>query len=41
MHWTFAPIAALAAEGKMGAKDVARAIKVFRIDAAKANPLGV
>jgi pyruvate dehydrogenase E1 component len=36
-----AAIAALAAEGKMNAKDVARAIKVFNIDAEKANPLGV
>jgi len=36
-----AAIAALAAEGKMNAKDVARAIKVFNIDAEKANPVGV
>jgi pyruvate dehydrogenase E1 component len=36
-----AAIAALAAEGKMNAKDVARAIKVFNIDAEKANPIGV
>ena len=34
-------IAALAAEGKMNAKDVARAIKVFNIDPEKANPIGV
>lgn len=36
-----AAIAALAAEGKMNPKDVARAIKVFNIDAEKANPIGV
>jgi pyruvate dehydrogenase E1 component len=36
-----AAIAALAAEGKMNAKDVARAIKVFGIDPGKANPIGV
>ena len=36
-----AAIAALAAEGKMNAKDVARAIKVFNIDPEKANPIGV
>lgn len=36
-----AAIAALAAEGKMNAKDVARAIKVFHIDPEKANPIGV
>ena len=36
-----AAVAALAAEGKMNAKDVARAIKVFNIDAEKANPIGV
>jgi pyruvate dehydrogenase E1 component len=36
-----AAIAALAADGKMNAKDVARAIKVFNIDAEKANPIGV
>ncbi len=36
-----AAIAALAAEGKMNAKDVARAIKVFNIDAEKVNPIGV
>jgi pyruvate dehydrogenase E1 component len=36
-----AAIAALAAEGKMNAKDVARAIKEYRIDPEKANPVGV
>nr|MBP6309812.1 pyruvate dehydrogenase (acetyl-transferring), homodimeric type [Arenimonas sp.] len=36
-----AAIAALAAEGKMSAKDVARAIKMYNIDAEKANPIGV
>ena len=36
-----AAIAALAAEGKMSAKDVARAIKIWKIDAEKPNPLTV
>ncbi len=36
-----AAIAALAQDGKMNAKDVARAIKVFKIDVDKANPVGV
>ena len=36
-----AAIAALAAEGKMSAKDVARALKMWKIDADKPNPLGV
>ncbi|HRQ65899.1 MAG TPA: pyruvate dehydrogenase (acetyl-transferring), homodimeric type [Xanthomonadaceae bacterium] len=36
-----AAIAALAAEGEMTAKDVARAIKTFGIDPEKVNPLGV
>jgi pyruvate dehydrogenase E1 component len=35
-----AAIAALAAEGKMNWKDVARAIKQYKIDAEKANPIG-
>jgi pyruvate dehydrogenase E1 component len=35
-----AAIAALAAEGKMSAKDVARALKTWKIDSEKANPLG-
>ena len=30
-----------AAEGKMNAKDVARAIKEYKIDVEKANPIGV
>ncbi len=36
-----AAIAALAADGKMSGKDVARAIKMYNIDAEKANPIGV
>jgi pyruvate dehydrogenase E1 component len=36
-----AAIAALAAEGKMSAKDVARAIKTWKIEVDKPNPLGV
>jgi len=36
-----AAVAALAAEGKMSAKDVARAIKTWKIDTEKANPLNV
>ena len=36
-----AAIAALAAEGKMTAKDVARAIKLYKIDAEKPNPVSV
>jgi pyruvate dehydrogenase E1 component len=36
-----AAIAALAAEGKMNSKDVARAIKQYKIDSEKANPIGV
>ena len=35
-----ANIAALAAEGKMNPKDVARAIKAFIINAGKGNPIG-
>jgi pyruvate dehydrogenase E1 component len=35
-----AAISALAAEGKMNAKDVARALKEYKIDAEKLNPLG-
>jgi pyruvate dehydrogenase E1 component len=34
-----AAVAALAAEGRMNAKDVARAIKEYRIDSSKENPL--
>jgi pyruvate dehydrogenase E1 component len=40
-HVAHAAIAALAAEGTMNAKDVARAIKTFGIDADKPNPVGV
>ncbi|MFH1600648.1 MAG: pyruvate dehydrogenase (acetyl-transferring), homodimeric type [Pseudomonadota bacterium] len=36
-----AAIAALAAEGKMNGKDVARAIKQYKIDPEKANPIAV
>ncbi|HTA64718.1 MAG TPA: pyruvate dehydrogenase (acetyl-transferring), homodimeric type, partial [Xanthomonadaceae bacterium] len=36
-----AAIAALAAEGRMTAGDVARAIKTWKIDVEKANPVGV
>ena len=36
-----AAISALAAEGKMNAKDVARAIKQYKIDPEKSNPIGV
>ncbi len=36
-----AAIAALAAEGKMTGKDVARAIKQYKIDVEKPNPIGV
>jgi pyruvate dehydrogenase E1 component len=36
-----AAVAALAAEGKMSAKDVARALKTWKIEPDKANPLGV
>ena len=36
-----AAVSALAAEGKMSAKDVARAIKMYSIDPEKANPVGV
>ena len=40
-HIAHAAIAALAAEGKMTGKDVARAIKQYRIDGEKPNPVGV
>ena len=40
-HIAHAAIAALAAEGKMTGKDVSRAIKLYKIDSAKPNPLGV
>jgi pyruvate dehydrogenase E1 component len=35
-----AAIAALAQEGKMAGKDVARAIKLYKIDVERGNPLG-
>ena len=35
------PLAELEAFGKMNAKDVARAIKQYKIDPEKANPIGV
>jgi pyruvate dehydrogenase E1 component len=38
-HVAQAAIAALAADGKMTAKDVARAIKLYKIDSDKPNPL--
>ena len=40
-HIAHAAIAALAAEGTMNAKDVARAIREYRIDPDKAAPVGV
>ena len=40
-HIAHAAIAALAAEGKMTGKDVARAIKQYKIDVEKPNPVGV
>ena len=36
-----AAISALAAEGKMNSKDVARALKAYKIDSEKANPIEV
>ena len=36
-----AAVAALAADGKLTGKDVARAIKLYKLDAEKPNPLGV
>ena len=38
-HVAHAAVAALAADGKLTPKDVARAIKVFGIDSDKPNPL--
>ena len=38
-HIAHAAIAALAADGKMTGKDVARAIKLYKIDTDKPNPL--
>ena len=41
-YWiAHAAVAALATEGKMSAKDIARAIKLWKLDADKPNPLGV
>ncbi|HEX5754830.1 MAG TPA: pyruvate dehydrogenase (acetyl-transferring), homodimeric type [Arenimonas sp.] len=40
-HIAHAAIAALAAEGTMNAKDVARAITQYKLDAEKANPMTV
>ena len=40
-HIAHAAIAALAAEGKMTGKDVTRAIKLYKIDQEKPNPVGV
>ncbi|TWI06864.1 pyruvate dehydrogenase (acetyl-transferring), homodimeric type [Aerolutibacter ruishenii] len=40
-HIAHAAIAALAADGKMTGKDVARAIKQYKLDADKPNPIGV
>ncbi|MEO6264660.1 MAG: pyruvate dehydrogenase (acetyl-transferring), homodimeric type, partial [Luteimonas sp.] len=40
-HIAHAAIAALAAEGKMTGKDVARAIKLYKIDSEKPNPITV
>ena len=40
-HIAHAAIAALAADGKMTGKDVARAIKLYKIDTDKPNPVGV
>ena len=41
VHIAHAAIAALAADGKMTGKDVARAIKQYKLDEEKPNPLGV
>lgn len=38
-HVAHAAVAALAADSKLTAKDVARAIKLYKIDAEKLNPL--
>ena len=40
-HIAHAAIAALAADGKMTGKDVARAIKQYKLDGEKPNPRGV
>ena len=41
VHIAHAAIAALAEDGKMTGKDVARAIKQYKLDGDKPNPLGV
>ena len=40
-HIAHAAIAALAADGEMTGKDVARSIKLYKIDSEKPNPVGV
>ena len=40
-HVAHAAVAALAADGKLTAKDVARAIKLYKLDPEKPNPLTV
>ena len=40
-HVAHAAVAALAADGKLTPKDVARAIKLYKLDAEKPNPIGV
>jgi pyruvate dehydrogenase E1 component len=40
-HIAHAAIDALAKDGKMTGKDVARAIKLYKIDVEKPNPVGV
>jgi pyruvate dehydrogenase E1 component len=40
-HVAHAAVAALATDGKLTAKDVARAIKLYKLDAEKPNPIGV
>jgi pyruvate dehydrogenase E1 component len=41
-HWiAHAALAALAKEGKVSAKDVSRAIKEYKLDPEKPNPLSV
>ena len=40
-HIAHAAIAALAADGKVTGKDVARAIRQYKLDGDKPNPLGV
>ena len=40
-HIAQAAIVALAAEGKMNAKDVTRSLKTYKIDAEKPNPTSI